>query len=218
MQTFLIGVDEVGRGALAGQVCAAAVVLRDKNIAHVPIHFLNELIDSKKLSEKKRLSIYQSSIEHKLIFGLGFATVQEIDQFNILNATMMAMARAVNQCVLTTKLCALRASIDEKVVYDIAVDGIFSPKNFGCMPSSKLLFRTIKSGDSLIPEISCASIIAKVTRDGQMRAIHNKFSIYDFKNNKGYGTRKHMLALEEHGASKIHRLSFRPVREVKNWD
>jgi len=133
MRSFLIGVDEVGRGALAGHVYAAAVILRDKDLRIVPGYFLNELKDSKKLSPNKRLSIYTASLECKLIFGVGVATVEEIDQFNILNATMMAMARAINQCVLIAKICLLRlrTKSDKQVFYDIAVDGINNTKIFG---------------------------------------------------------------------------------------
>ena len=214
MRSFLIGVDEVGRGALAGQVYAAAVILRNKDLMAVPTYFLSKLKDSKRLSPNKRLSIYTASLEYKLIFGVGVATVKEIDQFNILNATMMAMARAINQCVLIAKLCLLRNNSDNQVFYDIAVDGVSNPKNFGVPCSSNYYYRTIKSGDTCIPEISCASIIAKVLRDREMTELHEQFPVYDFIRNKGYGTKKHMLALKENGASKIHRLSFKPIRKA----
>ena len=216
MRSFLIGVDEVGRGALAGHVYAVAVILRDKDLCVVPNYFLSELNDSKKLSPNKRLSIYTASLECKLIFGVGVATVEEIDQFNILNATMMAMARAINQCVLIVKLCLLRLRTkpDNQIFYNIAVDGISNPKKFGSPCSSNYYYRTIKSGDTYIPEISCASIIAKVLRDKEMTELHNQFPVYDFVRNKGYGTKKHMLALKENGVSGIHRLSFKPIRRV----
>ena len=170
--------------------------------------------DSKRLSPNKRLSIYTASLEYKLIFGVGVATVKEIDQFNILNATMMAMARAINQCVLIAKLCLLRNNLDNQVFYDIAVDGVSNPKNFGVPCSGNYYYRTIKSGDTYIPEISCASIIAKVLRDKEMTELHDQFPVYDFIRNKGYGTQKHVLALKENGASEIHRLSFKPIRKV----
>ena len=131
MRSFLIGVDEVGRGALAGQVYAAAVILRTKDLRAVPTNFLSKLKDSKRLSSNKRLSIYTTSLEYKLIFGIGVASVKEIDQFNILNATMMAMARAINQCVLIAKRCLLKNNLDNQVFHYIAIDGVSNPKNFG---------------------------------------------------------------------------------------
>ena len=214
MRSFLIGVDEVGRGALAGQVYAAAVILRNKDLRAIPTHFSNKLNDSKKLSPNKRLSIYTESLKYELIFGVGIATVKEVDHFNVLNATMIAMARSINQCVLIVKLCLLRNNLDNQVRYDIAVDGVSNPKNFGVPCSSNYYYRTIKSGDTCIPEISCASIISKVLRDREMTDLHDQFPIYDFICNKGYGTKKHMLALKEHGASEIHRLSFKPIRKA----
>ena len=213
MRSFLIGVDEVGRGALAGQVYAAAVILRNEELRAVPTYFLSKLKDSKRLSPSKRLSIYTASLEYKLIFGVGVATVKEIDQFNILDATMMAMARAINQCVLIAKRCLLRNNLDNQVFYDIAVDGISNPKNFGVPYSGNYHYRTVKSGDTYIPEISCASIIAKVLRDKEMIALHEHFPVYDFIRNKGYGTQKHVLALKENGVSEVHRLSFKPIRK-----
>ena len=213
MRSFLIGVDEVGRGALAGQVYAVAVILRNKDLSPVPTIFLSKLKDSKRLSSNKRLSIYTTSLDYKLIFGIGVASVKEIDQFNILNATMMAMARAINQCVLTAKRCLLQNNLDNQVFYNIAIDGVSNPKNFGVPCFSNYYYSTIKSGDIHIPEISCASIIAKVLRDKEMTELHEQFPAYDFIRNKGYGTKKHMLALKQNGASEIHRQSFRPIRK-----
>ena len=213
MRSFLIGVDEVGRGALAGQVYAAAVILRTKDLRAVPTNFLSKLKDSKRLSSNKRLSIYTTSLEYKLIFGIGVASVKEIDQFNILNATMMAMARAINQCVLIAKRCLLKNNLDNQVFHYIAIDGVSNPKNFGVPCFSNYYYRTIKSGDKYIPEIGCASIIAKVLRDKEMTELHEQFPVYDFIHNKGYGTKKHILALKENGASEIHRLSFKPIRK-----
>jgi len=213
MRSFLIGVDEVGRGALAGQVYASAVILRNKDLRAVPNYFLSKLKDSKRLSPNKRLSVYTASLEYKLIFGVGVATTKEIDQFNVLNATMMAMARAINECILTAKRCLLRNNLDNQVFYNIVVDGVSNPKNFGVPCSSNYYCRTIKSGDTHIQEISCASIIAKVLRDREMIELHEQFPAYDFIRNKGYGTKKHMLALEDNGPCKIHRLSFKPIRK-----
>ena len=214
MRSFLIGVDEVGRGALAGQVYAAAVILRNEDLRAVPTYFLSKLKDSKRLSPNTRMSIYTASLECELIFGVGVATVKEVDHFNVLNATMIAMGRAINQCVLIAKLCLLRNKSDNQVLYDIAVDGVSNPKNFGVPCTSNYYYRTIKSGDTYIPEISCASIIAKVLRDREMMELHNQFPVYDFIRNKGYGTKKHILALKENGASGIHRLSFKPIRKA----
>ena len=168
MRSFLIGVDEVGGELLQGRSTLQLLFFATKIYALFLTIFLNELKDSKRLSSNKRLSVYTASLEHKLIFGVGIATVKEIDQFNILNATMMAMARAINQCVLIAKRCLLRNNLDIQVFYDIAVDGISNPKKFSVPCSGNYHYRTIKSGDTYIPEISCASIIAKVLRDKEM--------------------------------------------------
>ena len=141
-------------------------------------------------------------------------SIHEVDYFNVLNATMIAMVRAINQCVLISKLCLLRKNSDNQVLYDICVDGVSNPRNFGIPCSSNYYYRTIKSGDTCIPEISCASIIAKVLRDREMTELHDQFPIYDFIRNKGYGTKKHMAALKENGASELHRLSFKPIRKA----
>ena len=180
----------------------------------MPVDFLAELVDSKTLSEKKRLLIYQESLKNEIIFGVGSATAREIDRFNILNATMMAMARAVNQCIIISKLCFMRKFPTDEIFYNILVDGINCPKKFGHTHTNKFVYRTVRSGDKFIPEVSCASIIAKVIRDKEMSLLDRSFPDYGFRQNKGYGTKQHIEALKKNGPIFIHRYSFKPLRKA----
>jgi ribonuclease HII len=184
----IIGVDEAGRGPLAGPVVAAAVYLesiQEKNICE-DLPFLN---DSKKLPEKKRNLIYQYVIENKIKFGVGLSDESIIDKYNILNATNIAMNNAVDNL-----------SVDFNMAL---VDG----KNL------KLIFpnRQIVHGDSLSLRIALASNIAKVTRDKIMYGYAKKYPQYGFESHKGYGTKKHLSALKEYGALPLHRITFRPI-------
>lgn len=177
------GVDEVGRGPLAGAVVTAAVILDVNN----PITGLN---DSKKLSEKKREFLYDLICEKSLAWSIGRAEVAEIDEINILQATLVAMKRAVAGLILQPD--------------NVLVDGNKSP-DFG-IPSQAII-----QGDGKIAEISAASIIAKVTRDREMVIMAKQYPGYGFEKHKGYGTKIHMEALERLGPTPIHRRSFAPV-------
>ncbi|PKH22810.1 ribonuclease HII [Enterobacterales bacterium CwR94] len=180
------GVDEVGRGPLVGDVVTAAVILD-------PAKPIAGLADSKKLSEKKRLALYELIREHALAWAIGRATPEEIDQLNILHATMLAMQRAV----------AGLAIVPEYVL----IDGNRCPAL--AMPSSAVV-----KGDSLVAEISAASILAKVTRDAEMAALDLQYPQYGFAQHKGYPTPVHLERLRQFGATPHHRRSFAPVRNA----
>jgi len=187
-----IGVDEAGRGPLVGSVVAAAVILP-------PDFHLYGLTDSKKLSEKKRDSLYQQ-ITDQCDWSVAEASSIEIDQINILQATMLAMKRAIID--LQEEYSKYRG----KTIFNVMVDGNHCPDIANCI--------AIIKGDLSEPAISAASIIAKVTRDGQMRELDTQYPQYGFAQHKGYGTRKHLLALSKYGPIKgIHRHSFSPIKE-----
>ncbi|WP_108946017.1 ribonuclease HII [Shewanella halifaxensis] len=180
------GVDEVGRGPLVGNVVTAAVILDPNN----PIEGLN---DSKKLSEKKRELLFEQIQQKALSISVGSATPAEIDELNILHATMLAMQRAV-------------AGLNVKPT-SVLVDGNRTP-DFGVESHA------IVKGDGLIDAISAASIIAKVVRDREMDALAAQYPQFCFDKHKGYPTKAHFEALAEHGVLPEHRKSFRPVREA----
>ena len=175
------GVDEAGRGPLAGPVCAAAVILP-------PDLVIEGLNDSKKLTDKRRRALYDVITEQALAYGIAFASEQEIDEINILQATFLAMRRAVEQLRLRPELAL--------------VDGNREP-DFGEIP-----VRTIIKGDSLSANIAAASILAKVTRDRFMEEQDALYPQYGFALHKGYGTQAHYAALREHGPCPIHRRTF----------
>ena len=177
---LIAGVDEAGRGPLAGPVCAAAVILP----ANIEIPGLN---DSKKLSDKQRRALFPIIKERALAYGIAFATEQEIDEKNILQATFLAMERAVAQLQITPELLLIDGNRDH---------------DFG-IPSE-----TVIHGDSLSASIAAASVLAKVTRDDFMLAQAEMYPEYGFEIHKGYGTKAHYAALEKYGHCKIHRLSF----------
>ena len=179
--SLICGVDEAGRGPLAGPVCAAAVILP-------PDLELEGLNDSKKLSEKRREALYPLICEQALAYGIAFASEQEIDELNILQATFLAMRRAVGQLGRKPDLAL--------------VDGNREP-DFGGIP-----VRTIIKGDSRSANIAEASILAKVTRDRFMLEQDAVYPQYGFAVHKGYGTQKHYAALREFGPCPIHRRSF----------
>lgn len=180
----IAGVDEVGRGPLIGSVVAAAVILG-------PQHGVDGLTDSKKLSEKRRNLLATDIREKALSWAIAEATSEEIDTINILNATMLAMQRAI---------LALDRTPDK-----ILVDGNRCPK-------TDLPCEAIVKGDATVEEISAASIIAKVYRDQQMRDLDARFPDYGFASHKGYPTKVHREALSRLGALPEHRRSFAPVR------
>ncbi|MBK9443836.1 MAG: ribonuclease HII [Comamonadaceae bacterium] len=183
---LIAGVDEAGRGPLAGPVVAAAVILDDLQ----PIVGLD---DSKVLSEKKRERLFDEIRARALCFCIAQASVEEIDSLNILQATLLAMRRAVEGLRLAPKL--------------VLVDG-------NRVPTLPMSCEAIVKGDSLVAAISAASILAKVTRDRWCREVDLQYPAYGFAQHKGYGTAQHLAALKAHGASPQHRTSFRPVTEV----
>ena len=191
----IIGVDEAGRGPLVGNVVAAAVIF--------PTNFhIEGLTDSKKLTEKKREDFYLK-ITNQCFWSVGEASSIEIDQINILQATMLAMKRAINN--LQNQL--LSQNKDE--VFKVLVDGNRCPDFDNC--------RAIVKGDLIEPVISAASVIAKVTRDRQMRELDLRFPDYGFSRHKGYGTREHIEALSKHGPLEgQHRFSFTPIKYLDN--
>lgn len=185
--TILIcGVDEAGRGPLAGPVSAAAVILDEAN----PIPGLN---DSKKLSEKQRERLAQLIRERALAWAVAYASVEEVDSLNILQATLLAMQRAV-----------LALSVRPQ---QLLVDGLYCPHTD--IPS-----QAIVKGDSKVAAIAAASILAKTDRDALMLQLHEQYPAYGFAIHKGYPTAAHLAALREHGASEVHRRSFKPVKEA----
>jgi len=183
---LIAGVDEAGRGPLAGPVVAAAVILDDLN----PIV---GLADSKKLTALKRERLYDEIRAKALCCSIAEATVEEIDELNILQATMLAMRRAVE---------GLRLKPTK-----VLVDG-------NRLPVLDVLAEAIVKGDSKVQAISAASILAKVHRDRWCQELHAQYPQYGFDAHKGYGTAAHLQALKEHGATPWHRKSFSPVAEV----
>ena len=177
---IICGVDEAGRGPLAGPVCAAAVILpKDLELAG--------LTDSKKLTDKKRRELYPLIMEQAVAYGIGFASEQEIDEINILQATFLAMQRAIDQL---------------SVKPDMALIDGNRQKDFG------IPVKTVVKGDSLSANIAAASVLAKVTRDNLMLEQADLYPQYKFDIHKGYGTKAHYEALREFGPCPIHRMTF----------
>ncbi len=174
------GVDEAGRGPLAGPVCAAAVILPDGLV-------IEGLDDSKKLTEKKRDALYDVICEEAIAYGIAFASVEEIEEMNILQATFLAMKRAVESLNVKPDLAL--------------VDG-------NQKPNLDIQARTLVKGDAKSPSIAAASILAKVTRDRLMTEIAEQYPEYEFPKHKGYGTKLHYEKIMEHGISPVHRRSF----------
>ena len=174
------GVDEAGRGPLAGPVCAAAVILPRETV-------IEGLNDSKKLTDQKRRALYDVITERAVACGIAFASEQEIDEINILQATFLAMERAMQKLTVRPQLAL--------------IDGNRA-KHFG------LPVRTIVHGDSLSASIAAASILAKVTRDRLMEELDGEYPQYGFAVHKGYGTKRHYEALREFGPCPIHRRTF----------
>ncbi len=176
----LCGVDEAGRGPLAGPVCAAAVMLP----RGLDLPALN---DSKKLTEKKREELYDIICAGAVCYGVAFAGVEEIERLNILNAPFLAMNRAIAQPSVPPQLALIDGNRDS---------GIEAPS------------RCIVKGDALCADIAAASVLAKVTRDRYMTALARKYPQYGFEKHKGYGTKQHYAAIREFGPSPAHRMSF----------
>ena len=177
---LICGVDEAGRGPLAGPVCAAAVILPP----HVELPGLN---DSKKMTDKRRRELFPVIKETALAYGIAFASHEEIDEMNILQATYLAMERAIAQLEIKPEL--------------LLIDGNRS-KEFG------IPVQTVVKGDSLSASIAAASVLAKVTRDDLMLEMAEAYPEYAFEVHKGYGTKAHYEAIRNHGPSPIHRMTF----------
>ena len=184
---LIAGIDEVGRGPLIGPVVASAVIL-PKNFK------LDGLTDSKKLSEKKREEYYKVIKEKAISIGIGIIDEKRIDEINIYEATKEAMYEAINNLNVKPEHILIDAM---KLDLDI--------------PSTSII-----KGDLLSISISAASVIAKVTRDHMLYEIDKEYPMYDLKNNKGYGTKKHMEAIKKYGITKYHRLSYKPVCDYKD--
>jgi len=182
----IAGVDEVGRGPLVGAVVTAAVILD-------PARPIVGLADSKKLSEKRRLALFDEIKEKALAWSLGRAEPDEIDSLNILHATMLAMQRAVAGLAVTPDM--------------VLIDG-------NRCPALPMASQAVVKGDSRVAEISAASILAKVTRDREMALLDQEFPDYGFAQHKGYPTAFHLERLAEHGATEHHRRSFGPVKRA----
>lgn len=177
---IICGVDEAGRGPLAGPVCAAAVIL-PANLE------LPGLADSKKLTDKRRRELFPMIKEKAIAYGIGFASEQEIDEINILQATFLAMERALAQLNVRPDLALIDGNRE---------------KDFG------IPVKTVVKGDSLSANIAAASILAKVSRDDVMMALAEQYPQYGFEIHKGYGTKAHYEALRANGASPVHRSTF----------
>ncbi len=180
---LLAGIDEVGRGSLAGPVVSVALILKN-NIDD------SQFVDSKAISESKRIKICKYIINNSLALGIGISTNQEIDKINIHNATLLSMKRAIHNLSITPEL--------------IYIDGLYSP-------NVNISTECFVKGDQNIPIISAASIVAKVIRDNEMKFIHSKLNVYGFDKNKGYPTKEHKIALNIFGPCVHHRMSFAPL-------
>jgi len=181
---LLAGVDEVGRGPLAGPVVTTAVILSPDD------PMWGQYRDSKKVSEKKRIRFYHHIRKHAVAYSIGYATVEEIDHLNILHATMLAMRRAVDGLIVKPS--------------NVLVDG-------NRIPDMTCPVEAIVGGDDSVQEIAAASIVAKVVRDRFMQRLGHVFPVYGFAAHKGYGTKIHLEALRDHGPCEWHRKSFAPV-------
>ena len=184
---MLAGVDEVGRGPLAGPVVTAAVILSPDD------PYLGQYRDSKRVAEKKRLRLYHHIRKHAVAYSVTMASIEEIDQLNILHATMLSMRRSVEGLAV--------------VPSKVQVDG-------NRVPDLRVPAEAIIGGDDLVQEIAAASIIAKVVRDRLMQRMDSQFPGYSFSKHKGYGTKVHMDALRELGPCPVHRTSFAPIAKL----
>lgn len=176
----ICGVDEAGRGPLAGPVCAAAVILPFGIV-------IDGLNDSKKLSEKKRIELYDIIVKEAVAYGVAFADLEEIEHLNILGATFLAMNRAISKLRMKPQLALVDGNTCKGIEYDS---------------------RCVVGGDGKCASIAAASILAKVSRDRLMCKYDVKYPQYGFGRHKGYGTKAHFAAIREYGISPIHRLSF----------
>lgn len=180
---LIAGIDEVGRGSLAGPVVAAAVILPKGSL-------IFGVTDSKELGEKRRESVFEEIKKSAVDIGIGIVDARLIDRINILQATILAMQKAV---------CGLKTAPDYLLIDALKIPGL------------DIRQKPVIKGDSLSISIGAASIVAKVTRDNIMKGYHNRFPLYHFISNKGYGTKDHLESLVRYGPCEIHRMSFRGV-------
>jgi ribonuclease HII len=188
--SFIAGLDEAGRGCLAGPVVAAAVILP---LGENCISLFAGTRDSKQLTVQERVRLYEIIMRHALAIGIGIGSVETIDECNILQATKFAMGSALTQLSPSPQALLLDALL---------------------LPNVPLPQRSIIHGDGLCLSIAAASIIAKVIRDRIMVQLHEQYPAYGFAQHKGYGTEAHLAALHQYGATPVHRRSFAPVREL----
>ena len=189
---LICGVDEAGRGPLAGGVYAAAVILN-------PEHPILGLADSKKLSEKKRNLLSAEIKKHALAWAIASCSAKEIDEINILQASLLAMKRAIELIQQQYSIASILVQVDGNRCPDV---------NFPC--------EAIVQGDSKVPSISAASILAKVAHDAELYLLDQEYPQYGFAKHKGYPTALHLQMLAEHGVSTIHRLTYAPVKKLMN--
>ncbi len=182
----IVGIDEAGRGPLAGPVVAASIIIDEKLLPE-------DIDDSKKISEKKRNLLYKNLIKDASQLGIGIVDSEEIDKINIHNATLKAMKESFDKII-----CG------DSIIY---IDGIYKPR-------IKEKSYAIKHGDRFVPAISAASIIAKVTRDKIMEEIDEEFPLYNFKKHKGYPTKQHIENIKKFGICKYHRKTFSPISKL----
>jgi len=194
MTQLICGVDEAGRGPLAGDVYAAAVILD-------PAKPINGLADSKKISEKKRDALALEIKQHALAWSIASSTVAEIDEINILHASLLAMKRAVEG--MQRQFSAILAT--QTIL--VQVDG-------NKCPQLDLPCEAIVKGDSKVEAISAASILAKTARDAELYRLDKQYPQYGFGQHKGYPTKAHMALLKQHGVSPVHRRSYAPVKKL----
>lgn len=200
LDDLVAGVDEAGRGPLAGAVVAAAVILPRELSNKENLLFRNDefalLTDSKKMTATQREKLFPLIQEKAIAWGIAWASNKEIDAINILQASLLAMSRSLKRLEVRPKT--------------ILIDGNKIPNVHDDLKQCHI--EAVVKGDSKIPAISAASVLAKVTRDRQLHALHEKYPIYNFKQHKGYPTKAHLAMLEEHGPCPEHRFSFGPVK------
>jgi ribonuclease HII len=194
MTILICGVDEAGRGPLAGAVYAAAVILH-------PDHAIAGLADSKKITEKKRNHLAHEIKQYALAWAIASSSVEEIDEINILQASLLAMRRAVER-------------MQQKFEQALSGSAILVQVDGNKCPTIDLACEAIVKGDSKVQAISAASILAKTARDAELYALDKQYPMYGFAQHKGYPTALHMALLQQHGISPVHRRSYAPVRKL----
>ena len=193
---YVVGIDEAGRGPLAGPVVSGAVLILEKDFKKVKK--IKSVKDSKKLSEKKREEVYPNLVNNsKLKWGIGIVSEKIIDKINILEATKLSMIKAVKDLEKKNNIKVDFLILDGKMKINLDINQ-----------------ESIVKGDDKVFSVSAASIIAKVTRDRLMIKYDQKYPVYNFKKHKGYGTKEHLINIKKNGICKIHRKSFAPINQI----